>query len=117
MWTHVVVVCFDGGSARERGLVAVLAESDLTGRHRPHRAPRPRARPVEGFFDDLAVGRYVVHHVHGVARYGGMVRRRGRIDADYLLLEYRGGDRLYVPSDEIPRDHAVHGESTPRSAG
>ena len=100
--THVVVASLDRGFALEGAHVAVLAESDLTGRHRPHRVPRPRARPVEGFFDDLAVGSYVVHHVHGVARYGGMVRRGvAGIERDYLLLEYRGGDRLYVPSDQI----------------
>jgi transcription-repair coupling factor (superfamily II helicase) len=100
--THVVVASLDRGFVLEALHVAVLAESDLTGRHRPHRVPRARARPVEGFFDDLAVGSYVVHHVHGVARYGGMVRRGvAGTERDYLLLEYRGGDRLYVPSDQI----------------
>ena len=45
---------------------------------------------------------YVVHHVHGVARYGGMVTRSiSGAERDYLLLEYRGGDKLYVPSDQI----------------
>ncbi len=80
----------------------MLAEPDLTGRRRPHRVPRARQRAVEGFFDDLASGSYVVHHVHGVARYGGMVTRAiGGAERDYLLLEYRGGDKLYVPSDQI----------------
>ena len=100
--THVVVASLDRGFVLDAARVAVLAESDLTGRHRPHRVPRARARPVEGFFDDLAVGSFVVHHVHGVARYGGMMRRGvAGTERDYLLLEYRGGDRLYVPSDQI----------------
>jgi transcription-repair coupling factor (superfamily II helicase) len=100
--THVVVASLDRGFVLESAHVAVLAESDLTGRHRPHRVPRARTRPVEGFFDDLVVGSYVVHHIHGVARYGGMVRRGvAGTERDYLLLEYRGGDRLYVPSDQI----------------
>ncbi len=99
---HVVVASLDRGFVLEDAGVAVLAEADLTGRHRPHRVPRARARPVEGFFDDLVVGSYVVHHVHGVARYAGMVRRGvAGTERDYLLLEYRGGDRLYVPSDQI----------------
>ena len=64
--------------------------------------PRARQRAVEGFFDDLEIGSYVVHHVHGVARYGGMVQRAiGGVARDYLLLEYRGADRLYIPSDQI----------------
>ena len=31
-----------------------------------------------------------------------MVRRAiGGVERDYLLLDYRGGDKLYVPSDQI----------------
>ena len=99
---HVVVAQLERGFVLDQAKVAVLAESDVTGRRRPHRVPRARARPVEGFFDDLESGNYVVHHVHGVARYGGMVTRSiSGADRDYLLLEYRGGDRLYIPSDQI----------------
>jgi transcription-repair coupling factor (superfamily II helicase) len=96
--------------------LAVLAESDVTGRHRAHRQPRPRARsaPGEGFFDDLQIGDYVVHHQHGVARYGGMVTRAiSGGERDYLLLEYRGGDRLYVPSDQIEAVRHYTGGETP----
>ncbi|HUP87626.1 MAG TPA: transcription-repair coupling factor [Acidimicrobiales bacterium] len=93
----------------ERGFVlpslklAVLAESDVTGRRRAHRRARPRSRRgSEGFFDDLKKGDHVVHHQHGVGRYGGMVKRAiGGVERDYLLIEYRGNDKLYVPSDQI----------------
>jgi transcription-repair coupling factor (superfamily II helicase) len=82
--------------------LAVLAESDLTGRRRAHRRPRPRARNAETFFDDITAGTFVVHYQHGVGRFGGMVRRSiGGVERDYLLLEYRGGDKLYVPSDQV----------------
>jgi transcription-repair coupling factor (superfamily II helicase) len=92
----------------ERGFVypaiklAVLAESDVTGRRRAHRKARPRARATVGFFDDIAAGDHVVHYQHGVGRFGGMVKRSiGGVERDYLVLEYRGGDKLYVPSDQI----------------
>ncbi|MDQ3146178.1 MAG: transcription-repair coupling factor, partial [Actinomycetota bacterium] len=67
----------------------------------------------QGFFDDLKAGDHVVHHQHGVARYAGMVKRSiGGVDRDYLLLEYRGGDKLYVPSDQIDAvRHYTGGES------
>ncbi len=92
--------------------LAVLAEADVTGRRRAHRRARPR-RQAQGFFDDLKPGDYVVHYQHGVARYGGMVKRAiGGVDRDYLLLEYRGDDRLYVPSDQIDAvRHYTGGES------
>jgi len=64
-------------------------------------------------FEDLKTGDYVVHYHHGVGRYGGMVKRSiGGAERDYLLLEYRGGDKLYVPSDQIDAvRHYVGGES------
>jgi len=99
---RIVVASVDRGFVLPGARVAVLAESDVSGRRRPHRQARTRARPVDGFFDDLAPGSYVVHRQHGVARYGGMVTRTmGGATRDYLLLEYRGGDKLYLPTDQI----------------
>ena len=50
----------------------------------------------------MAPGSYVVHHQHGVGKYAGMVKRAiGGAERDYLLLEYKGDDKLYVPSDQI----------------
>ncbi len=106
--------------ALERGCIltgvklAILAEADVTGRRRAHRAPRPRKRDTAGFFDDLKPGDYVVHHQHGVGRYGGMVKRAiGGVDRDYLLLEYKGDDKLYVPSDQIDAVRHYTGGDTP----
>ena len=99
---RIVVAAVDRGFVLPGCKVAVLTESDVTGRMRPHRQARTRARPVDGFFDDLAPGSYVVHRQHGVALYNGMVTRTmGGATRDYLLLEYRGGDRLYLPTDQI----------------
>ena len=92
----------------------MLAEADVTGRRRAHRRARPRRREAQGFFDDLKPGDYVVHHQHGVARYGGMVKRAiGGVERDYLLLEYRGDDRLYVPSDQIDAVRHYTGGDSP----
>ena len=104
----------------ERGFIlpdiklAVLVESDITGRRRVHRRPRPRRTDAAGFFDDLNPGDYVVHHQHGVARYAGMVMRAiGGADRDYLLLEYRGGDKLYIPSEQIDAVRHYTGGDSP----
>jgi transcription-repair coupling factor (superfamily II helicase) len=104
----------------ERGFIlpdiklAVLVEGDITGRRRVHRRPRPRRTDAAGFFDDLKPGDYVVHHQHGVARYAGMVRRAiGGADRDYLLLEYRGADKLYIPSEQIDAVRHYTGGDSP----
>ncbi len=100
--THLVVAPLERGFVLPDVGVAVLTEADLTGRRRAHRRARPRKRQSEGFFDDLSPGDYVVHHQHGVGRFGGMVKRAiGGHERDYLMLEYKGDDKLYLPSDQI----------------
>ncbi|MDA8360344.1 MAG: transcription-repair coupling factor [Actinomycetota bacterium] len=94
--------------------VALASESDLTGRRTVHRRPRPRARPTVGFFDDLAPGSFVVHRQHGVARYAGVTTRTvAGTSRDYLVLEYRGSDRLYLPVDQIESVTPYGGGETP----
>ena len=111
---QVVVAPLDGGFVLPSGELAVLAESDLTGRRRPHRATRARPRQPQTFFDDMKTGDYVVHFQHGVARFGGMVKRSiGDAERDYLLLEYRAGDKLYVPSDQVDALRPYTGGETP----
>ncbi len=92
----------------ERGFVlpgsrlALVTEGELTGRRRTRRRTRPRRRSAIRVFEDLAPGDYVVHEHHGVARFGGLTTRSmGGVERDYLLLEYRGDDRLYLPTDQI----------------
>ena len=94
--------------------LAVVAEADITGRRRAHRKPRPRRATSTTIFEDLQPGNYVVHHVHGVGKYEGMVKRTiGGIERDYLLLAYKGGDKLYVPSDQIDSIRQYVGGETP----
>ncbi len=110
----VVVAPIERGAVLPAVKLAVLAESDLTGRRRTHRRARRRKRDAQRFFEDLREGSYVVHHQHGVARFGGMVTRAiGGNERDYLLLEYRGGDKLYVPSDQIESVRHYTGGDSP----
>jgi len=93
--------------------LAVVAEADLTGRRRVHRKPRG-ARRGEDFYDDLKVGDYVVHNQHGVGRYAGMVARAiAGVERDYLLLEYKAGDKLYIPSDQVATIRRYTGGESP----
>ena len=66
------------------------------------RRTRPRRQAAVRVFEDLAPGDHVVHEQHGVARFAGLVTRTlAGVERDYLLLEYRGDDRLYLPTDQI----------------
>ncbi len=110
---RVVVAPIQRGCTLPAAKIAILAEADLTGRRRAHRAARPRSRDSAGFFEDLRPGNYVVHYQHGVGKYEGMVTRAiGGVERDYLLVAYKGGDKLYIPSDQIDAlRHYVGGET------
>ena len=67
----------------------------------------PRERRAAGgvrltSFFDVRPGDYVVHEDHGVARFAGIETRTvAGVTRDYLLLEFRGDDRVFVPHDQI----------------
>lgn len=50
----------------------------------------------------LNIGDYIVHQINGIGKYCGIktLEKMG-IKKDYLLLEYAGGDKLYVPVEKI----------------
>ncbi len=111
---HVVVAQLERGSIIDSAKLGILSESDVTGRRRTHRKARPRKRGQQGAFEDMTPGDHVVHHQHGVARYAGMVTREIMgVERDYLILDYKGNDKLYLPSDQIDLIRPYSGGETP----
>ncbi len=52
--------------------------------------------------EDLQVGDYIVHEHHGIGLYLGIEHlQRGESEQDYILIQYKGADRLYVPIDQM----------------
>ena len=94
--------------------IAVITESDLSGRRRTRRSRTTRSRSSGTVFEDLQPGGYVVHAVHGVGRYEGMAKRAiGGVERDYLLIAYKGSDRLYVPTEQLGMIRQYVGGETP----
>ena len=97
----VVVAPLDRGVVLPSAHLAIIAEADLTGRRRVHRKPRGAQRGKD-YYEGLAAGDYVVHRVHGIGRYIGMeTREMFGITRDRLVVEFKGGDRVYVDSEDI----------------
>jgi transcription-repair coupling factor (superfamily II helicase) len=84
---------------RELGL-ALLPDTQVF-RKRPPRT-QPRIGRALQTFADLRVGDHVVHEDHGVGRLETFETREvAGVTRDYLLLAFRGDDRLYVPHEQI----------------
>jgi len=81
--------------------LAVVPEHRLLRSRRSSGAQGPRPGAVASF-TDLRAGSPVVHEDHGVARFAGFETKTvGGVTRDYLELEFRDGDRVFVPSDQL----------------
>ncbi len=86
--------------------LAIVTETELyatTVRAR-HRTAIRRTQ-LDGMLRDLSevkVGDPVVHADHGIGRYQGLVSMdTGDGETEFLLLEYSGNDKLYVPVSQL----------------
>ena len=80
-----------------------VGHHEIFSRYQRLRTVRPRRRgaPVESFLE-LSKGDYVVHVAYGIARFRGMetLRREGEVQ-EFLVLEFAGRTKLYVPASKI----------------
>ncbi|MEO6433814.1 MAG: transcription-repair coupling factor [Sphingomicrobium sp.] len=83
--------------------VAVLTEQDMLGDRLVRR--KKRRKSADAFLAELAAltpGDLVVHAEHGIGRYLGLTSVPvSRAPHDCVALEYVGGDKLYVPVENI----------------
>lgn len=95
--------------------LAVLGETEIAGRRRSHRRIRgiPGGRRTD--YRDLKSGDYVIHHRHGIGQFEGLTTEQmSGVERDYLLISYAGGDRLYVPTDQLAAVRRYTGGEAPR---
>ncbi|NVJ66068.1 MAG: transcription-repair coupling factor [Gammaproteobacteria bacterium] len=87
--------------------VAVITENELFGeqvlqKRRRDAKASPQAEDVIRNLAELKEGDPVVHYEQGIGRYRGMVKlQSGDIEAEYLMLEYSGGDKFYLPVQSL----------------
>ncbi|HEY2327836.1 MAG TPA: transcription-repair coupling factor [Gaiellaceae bacterium] len=99
-----------GFVARDLG-IALLPDTQVF-RKRAQRATTTPGRALQSF-SDLRTGDYVVHEDHGIAKLLGFETREvAGVTRDYLLLAYRGDDRVYVPHEQIGKVSRYVGADT-----
>jgi transcription-repair coupling factor (superfamily II helicase) len=81
-----------------------VTDRELFGSVRVRRPKALRRVVPRDILERLTPGDLVVHIDHGVARYEQMLRRGGSgEERDYLELSFAGGDRIFVPVEQIGR--------------
>lgn len=97
----MVVLPIDHGFASPD--VALLSEQDILGDRLVRR--RKNRKSADAFLAEMAAltpGDLIVHVEHGIGRYEGLASIPvGQSPHDCVALTYAGGDRLYVPVENI----------------
>jgi len=78
--------------------LALLTDQEIFGEKQRRRKAEPSKAEAFTTFEELAEGDYIVHEQHGLGIYRGL--QNLNLDGqpnDFLLLEYLGGDKLYLP--------------------
>ena len=107
-----------------RGVVFPSAQLALFGAEDLFDAPETVGRPGKSHLAtfsadqfDLKPGDYVVHVEHGVGQFLGLREiAQGDSRGDYMLIEYSGGNKLYVPLARMDLVQRFRGEGEARPA-
>ena len=89
--------------------IAVIPDHRLLRRRRAERPEGTRGRAFQAF-TELRPGDIVVHTDHGIGRFTGFdTKTVAGVTRDYLEVEYRDGDRVFVPTDQLDQSEPLRG--------
>lgn len=81
--------------------LTLIGEQDVFGSEKTIRKKKKGGASLD-IFNDLKVGDYVVHDVHGIGLYEGLVNMKvGDVSQDYLKISYAKGAVLYITLDNL----------------
>ena len=90
----------------------LVTEEEIFG-HRAHRATEKKRSP-RALLEDLRAltpGDYVVHVDHGIGKYLGLERKSvGAASVELLVVEYAGGDKLFLPVHRLNQIQKYSGD-------
>ena len=92
----------------ERGFIsqslqlALVAQQDILGKRSGRRVKSKSAPEPRILVEDLQRGDYVVHEHYGVGIFRGVTQvETDGVTREYILLQYAGTDKLYLPVDKL----------------
>ena len=98
----------------ELGFVLICDDEIFTSKRKHRKRKIENANKLKSY-NDVTAGDYVVHEVHGIGQYMGTQKMTvGNITKEYLKIQYRGSDVLYVPIDQLDVLYKYVGGDTQR---
>jgi len=99
---HLTLGHLDTGfSWPDRSLV-VISESDIWSKVTKSHLPKPGKAFFQTEFSDLKIGDFVVHQVHGIGRFLGLVEMDvSGANLEMMALEYRDNQKLYLNLNQL----------------
>jgi len=93
----------EGWQSRSLAL-SVYTDTEIFGWSRRRNALRRKPFTPASFLAEVNPGDYVVHQEHGIGRLEGLVKlNMTGVEREYLLIQYAGTDKLYIPTDQLDR--------------
>ncbi|HER9217858.1 TPA: transcription-repair coupling factor [Streptococcus pyogenes] len=102
--SQIVIGAISSGFYFADEKLALITEHEIYHKKIKRRARRSNISNAERLkdYNELAVGDYVVHNVHGIGRFLGIetIQIQG-IHRDYVTIQYQNSDRISLPIDQI----------------
>jgi len=83
--------------------LAVILDREIFHRKKRYstRFLKVESKPIEGILD-IREGNFIVHVEHGIGIYRGIERlKTGEVEKDFVKIEYRDEDEIFIPVDQI----------------
>ena len=103
--------CFDSG------LIVITSQELFASEKKKRKSTSAFKQGEKVVFADLKVGDYVVHRTNGIGQFIGVnTIKTGDVTKDYIKIQYRGDDVLYVPTNSLDnvRKFIGAGEAAPK---
>ncbi len=83
--------------------LALVTDDEIFGvRHQRRKRTEPRPRTQMLDLQELKKDDLIVHNDHGIGQYGGLAKMTiDGVTNDFLIITYKGGDKLYLPVDRM----------------
>lgn len=94
----------------------LVSESEIFEQKRSRERRRQDNAQRIRSYNDISPGDYVVHPAHGIGEYMGTQKMTvANVTKDYLKIQYRGTDCLYIPVDQLSELYKYSGSNAEKA--